>query len=211
MSTPQTTTTHTRRGAATRTAKARKATTARSAAKLQVVKDTEAQATAALTATLAELTAAPASLDWGTAKAHGLAVGDTLWYGGQSRKQQEAARRATVVQLDAAGVAITTEDGSRGLHGGVATRFYAQRIAPEAQADTIARHNKAIEAKAAKAQPTEAPRTFDTAGLDTYTCRTCGQTKPVRTYPTTTGPERRGTECRACRNARRDARKAQAQ
>jgi predicted transcriptional regulator len=37
------------------------------------------------------------------------------------------------------------------------------------------------------------------------TCRSCGAEKPARQFPTITGPLHRGTECRKCRDTRRDA------
>ena len=36
-------------------------------------------------------------------------------------------------------------------------------------------------------------------------CRRCEQDKPARQFPTITGPLHRATECRACRDARREA------
>lgn len=63
----------------------------------------------------------------------------------------------------------------------------------------------------APAQPTQAAastgtkeaRTFE--GGDVHTCRTCATERPVTAFPTV-GGGRRGTECRACRDARRKAR-----
>jgi hypothetical protein len=37
------------------------------------------------------------------------------------------------------------------------------------------------------------------------TCRTCSTEKPARQFPTITGALHRGTECRKCRDARREA------
>lgn len=37
---------------------------------------------------------------------------------------------------------------------------------------------------------------------DGYTCRCCGETKPVNAFPTTKGPEVRATRCRTCRDAK---------
>jgi len=37
------------------------------------------------------------------------------------------------------------------------------------------------------------------------TCRSCGTEKPARQFPTITGPQHRATECRKCRDARREA------
>lgn len=61
--------------------------------------------------------------------------------------------------------------------------------------------------KAAAAAAPKAERTFE--GGDTHTCRTCGSEKAATSFPTV-GGGRRGTECRACRDARRAARKGEA-
>lgn len=51
-------------------------------------------------------------------------------------------------------------------------------------------------------------RTFDATGLDAYTCRTCGEEKPVGRFVTKNNTALRYTECRTCENTRRAAAKA---
>jgi len=69
-----------------------------------------------------------------------------------------------------------------------------------------------------KAAPAKTTRTASTGGQrvsgrtvtvesndSPITCRVCNTEKPARQFPTISGPTQRGTECRACRDTRRDA------
>lgn len=67
-------------------------------------------------------------------------------------------------------------------------------------AKTRGENRRAAKAAAAKGEAFEAAK-----HAKGFTCRSCGELKAVSAFPTLAGPERRGTECRACRNARRAA------
>lgn len=74
---------------------------------------------------------------------------------------------------------------------------------------------KALDVKAGKRNPTSGRKvqfgSFNVTG-DTHQCAgACGETKPIKAFPTITGrPGVRVSECRTCRNARGKAAKADA-
>jgi hypothetical protein len=60
-----------------------------------------------------------------------------------------------------------------------------------------------VTVKAGKTQPTA---TVPAADAQTQVCQgACGQTLPLRKFPTLRDPSKRGTECRTCRDARRES------
>lgn len=73
--------------------------------------------------------------------------------------------------------------------------------APAAKQVAAAKKAEAAEAKAAAPS-----KVIEVESVDSViTCRgLCGETKPAKVFPTTTGPLKRSTECRACRDARRN-------
>jgi len=71
----------------------------------------------------------------------------------------------------------------------------------------------AKQAEAKKAKAPRAARTFDGNAVAEHECATCHAVKPVNKFPTitgkgATGTNRRGVECRGCRDARTKAAKA---
>lgn len=71
---------------------------------------------------------------------------------------------------------------------------------------------KSLMGKASKTREPKAPRetrSFKTADHpDGHTCVTCGTSKPVASFPTISGPDVRGVECRTCRDTARKAKAA---
>ena len=86
------------------------------------------------------------------------------------------------------------------------TKTTAARKATKAPAKKVTT-TRATTRKAAttKAAVAKVARTFTVGSLTKFTCRTCGESKPVRSFGTTKGPEVRSTECRACRDADKTA------
>lgn len=74
---------------------------------------------------------------------------------------------------------------------------------PEPAAKQVAATKKAEASEAKAAAPA---KVVEVASTETpITCRgVCGETKPAKVFPTTTGPLKRSTECRACRDTRRN-------
>ena len=63
---------------------------------------------------------------------------------------------------------------------------------------------KAVATKKAPVAPaptTKVAKTFEVGKATSHTCRTCGVTKALTSFPTTGRDGVRGTECRACRDA----------
>lgn len=78
--------------------------------------------------------------------------------------------------------------------------------APEAPAQPTGL--EAIKTNTARAAKAKATRDAATASGETRKCETCGETKPITKFPTTTptdtGEMGRGKNCRACRDAKRN-------
>lgn len=94
----------------------------------------------------------------------------------------------------------TAKTTARKATAATATATKAASAATAVPARKVAAAKKAAAATAAKRfVVAELP-----AGADGhFACRTCGEVKPVRSFPTVDGAGVRGTECRACRDGRR--------
>lgn len=153
---------------------------------------------------------------WGTARTHKLAVGDTVLVAGQTRTKPSNPAEGTVIELSQ-GPVIRTKDGASGIGGGVATRFWAVKIAAAKPAKAAAKKApakpaakkapaKAATSPTARAAKARATHAEAIAAGDTRTCNTCNETKPMTAFPTAghgkDGAMKRGPKCRACRDAK---------
>lgn len=119
----------------------------------------------------------------------------------------------TVTTVEADGTASAVAEATPFRDPGLEDQAYGSGTvvtkAPR-KAKTVAQVDAAVVDAAVEAVATalapKVPKTFLVVGHpEGYTCRTCGTAKPVSAYPTTTGPEVRGTRCRACRDAAKSA------
>jgi hypothetical protein len=91
-----------------------------------------------------------------------------------------------------------------GVAGGNEQVILAESMMVEADTHSALSDPPAKSSPAGGGRPTPTDGRSPTVprGTATITCRVCGRTMPETMFPTTT-PDRRGTECRPCRDARR--------
>jgi hypothetical protein len=142
---------------------------------------------------------------WGTLKAHGNPTA-LVYFGDNRRKPNAVGVRVTVERTDSyVGCKLTNVDtGDIMLTGGAATRFWA---APDAAPAKPAAKSAAKPASKPASKPAADKPAAGTAPRDgVKRCGSCGETKNITSFPTTSlnGVPRaiRGDECRACRSER---------